>query len=142
MANISIPDNLPAGISIAILDGKARYRVRTSRKGKRYNLGTFLTAEAATAALVKFQYGLVSNPASEIASMKASSQKAELEQYRQALDATAACLLSSTEDAVIADPETGDVIIVPAELVAVYLEEYNQRIINESYDATFEEDQL
>lgn len=52
---VQLNAKLPAGVKAVFVNNAIHYVVRTTFKGRRYSLGTFLSAEAAIETLVKFK---------------------------------------------------------------------------------------
>lgn len=111
-----IPTNLPAGVTIAMVDGQLRFRARASRNGKRTSLGTFLTAEAAAKAIVDYKYGFIEASIVEHkTSIQAKATEAEMETYFDLLSTVPPHELDSSSIMLI------DGTVIPSHIIAEYI---------------------
>lgn len=111
-----IPNNLPAGVTIAIVDGQIRFRARASRNGKRTSLGTFLTIEAAAKAIVDYKYGFIASSISEHKeAIQAKATEQEMEKYFDLLSTVPPHELDSSGSMLVEDT------VIPAHVVAAYI---------------------
>lgn len=111
-----IPTNLPAGVTIAMVDGQLRFRARASRNGKRTSLGTFLTVEAAAKAIVDYKYGFIqSSIAEHKETIQAKATEMEIEKYFELLSGVPPHELDSSGSMLVDD------IVIPAHVIASYI---------------------
>ena len=111
-----IPNNLPAGVTIAMVDGQLRFRARASRNGKRTSLGTFLTIEAAAKAIVDYKYGFIASSISEHKeTIQAKATEQEMDRYFELLASVPPHELDSSGSMLVDD------ILIPAHAIAAYI---------------------
>ena len=134
---MNIPTNLPRGMAAVIMNGAIRYRVRISRNGQRFNLGTFLTAEDAAIAMEKFRCGLHKDLVVAKKEIRSGATAKELEQYQALLDSAPGHLINRDEDSYIYDAESEDIVTVPKHVVNAWLDAYNDRLKNDRLDDEF-----
>ena len=108
---------LPAGIKINLVHGDIRYSVRTSRNGKKYSLGTFLTIDDAVDALYAFKTKLMDEP---VTSNSQSPSKITFEQAQEIFDEIGVHNLESNKSYKHMTDD-GEIIMIPAKYVDMYI---------------------
>lgn len=134
---MNIPTNLPRGMAAVIVNGAIRYRVRISRNGQRFNLGTFLTAYDAAQAMEKFRCGLHKDLISTKAEVRQEALTNEELSYKALLDTAPAHQINRDEDAHLFDEGTESIVTVPSYIVNLWLDEYNERMRADKLNSLF-----
>lgn len=124
MNAINIPTDLPRGIAAVIVNGAIRYRVRTSKFGKRQSLGTFLTLDDAIQAITQYQYGRLQDYVAQRQKIESQRLEADKEKYFLLLQDAPLFKLDSNKEYQTFDEE-GNIVTIPAKFVRLYLEAIN-----------------
>lgn len=132
-----IPTNLPRGMSAVIVNGAIRYRVRISRNGQRFNLGTFLTAYDAAVAMEKFRCGLHVDLLNAKTEVREEALTQEEISYKALLDTAPMHQINRDEEANLYDEVTDSIVTVPAYVVNLWLDEYNEKLKAETFESMF-----
>ena len=118
---MQLPTDLPRGVSAVIMNGAIRYRVRTSKFGKRQSLGTFLTLDDAIQALTKFQYGMLQDYVEQAEKAKEQILEQQKEKYFFLLQDAPLYKLQEGKEYRTFDEE-GNIAVVPGSYVTMYLQ--------------------
>lgn len=132
-----IPTNLPRGMSAVIVNGAIRYRVRISRNGQRFNLGTFLTAYDAAVAMEKFRCGLHVDLLNAKTEVREEALTQEEISYKALLDTAPMHQINRDEEANLYDEVTDSIVTVPAYVVNLWLDEYNEKLKAATFESMF-----
>lgn len=124
MQSTDIPTNLPRGISAVIINGAIRYRVRTSKFGKRQSLGTFLTLDDAIQAITQYQYGRLQDYVAQKQKIEDQRLEADKEKYFFLLQDAPLFKLDPNKEYQTFNEE-GEIVTIPAKFVKLYLESMN-----------------
>ena len=132
-----IPTNLPRGMSAVIINGTIRYRVRISRNGQRFNLGTFMTAYDAAVAMEKFRCGLHVDLLNAKTEVREEALTQEEISYKALLDSAPMHQITRDEDAHLYDENLDAIVTVPSYIVNLWLNEYNEKLKADTFDSLF-----
>lgn len=131
---------IPKGIKAVSVNNTIHYVVRTSIKGKKYSLGTFLSLDVAIKALVQFKvtktYTIAANEIADIVSSTVAEQQVEKENkitealkqtplsesvdmLREHIDMYGSHLLGGGNEAINISMEDGTIKHIPKEAVAI-----------------------
>jgi hypothetical protein len=114
--------SLPAGIKVTVIRGGIHYTVRSSRKGKKVSLGTYVNYEDAVEALKQFKFGVYKDSIQEVQNIRTVAKLGNYEYYKDLLDQIGVHMLESHKE-YIHITEDGKEITIPAPVVTMYINE-------------------